>query len=132
MAANKTEKKVIQLRQNNPEVFSPPRRGRPPGGVTIRSRAIASILLSDGELSPLEIVVHTARYYYLMAFAEKEVKNPKTKEITYGKRDYYLQLARDNAAVAVPFMHARLASVDLNNKDGTPFVIQLAHGDDEL
>lgn len=40
---------------------------------------------------------------------------------------------RDKAAnAAAPYLHAKLASVDLSNKDGKPFVVELAATDPGL
>jgi hypothetical protein len=76
--------------------------GRPKDAATIRTKEIASRLSNDGQPTPLEIMVATARYFYNEAKAAKSVK----------KRDSYYARASISATSAAPYMHSKMANLD--------------------
>lgn len=86
-----------------------PGAGRPKGAATTRTREIADKAASEGE-TPLEFMLKVMR-------------------------DQGAEMAQrmDMAKSAAPYIHARLASVDVGNKDDKPFeqVIRWALTDEE-
>jgi hypothetical protein len=79
---------------------SRPGAGRPKGAATVKTREIADAAAASGE-SPLDFLLR------IMRTSEDEAK----------------QL--DAAKAAAPYVHPRLAAVDLGNKDDKPFVTEV-------
>jgi hypothetical protein len=73
-------------------------QGRPKGSVTKRTREIAEALAADGGLTPLQYML-------------KVMRDSKADK---GRRD-------EMARAAAPYMHPRISTVEVANKDGEAF-----------
>jgi hypothetical protein len=82
-----------------------PGAGRKPGGRNERTREIADRLNLEG-LSPLEVMVEAMR-----------------RHVTANDWDAAAAIAKD----AAPYMHPRLATVNVGNKDDEPFRVEHAN-----
>ena len=85
--------------------------GRKKGSATAKTRAIADKAASEG-VTPLEVMLDVMRFHYAIAQseiakgAEGEAMSPKVIADA-------LVLAKDAAKDAAPYIHPRLAAVDL-------------------
>jgi hypothetical protein len=81
-----------------------PGSGRKRGSVTKVTTEEAQRFATDGEVTPLEVMVRAMRWHY-----EKK------------RYDRAAAIAKD----AAPYMHARLASVEVSGPDGNPIPFKL-------
>jgi len=79
-----------------------PGAGRKPGTVTKKTRDIAERAAAEG-ITPLEVMIEAMRDHYV-----------------HRRLDQAAAIAKD----AAPFMHPRLATVNVGNKDGEAFKTQ--------
>lgn len=78
-----------------------PGAGRKPGSATKKTKAIADKAAQDG-ITPLEVMIEAMRAHY-----------------DAGSLDEAAEIAKD----AAPYMHPRLAAVELGGKNGGPIPV---------
>lgn len=92
--------------------------GRKTGAVTKKTREIAERAAAEG-VTPLEIMLDNARFFYDLALTTKPDKKLTAAEaltiVTSGRR-----AAQDAARDCAPYMHPRLAAVEHTGKGGGP------------
>lgn len=91
-----------------------PNSGRKDGAATEKTREVADKAASDGEITPLEVIIKSMRYAWESAEAEQ---NKAAKLLM-------LESASDLAVKAAPYIHAKLASVEIKNPEGESFRTQ--------
>lgn len=82
--------------------------GRPKGGMNIKSAQIAIEAASKG-ITPIEVMLHVMRELF-----DRAQKSQSTEDFV---------LAGTAAKEAAPYVHPRMASIDIGNKDGQAFNI---------
>lgn len=84
-----------------------PNSGPKPGSVTVKTRAAAKAALESGKKTPLEVMLEAM--HYAMEQVDS-TKDPMAKKIFY-------ESAHAHAKDAAPYMHAKLANVELQALD---------------
>ena len=88
----------------------------------------AERVATDNGITPLEVMIEAMRYHY-----EKFIQSPDPdqdvilgEEQNYNSRtarcakEYHLERASTYAANAAPFIHAKLANIEVTGENGTP------------
>lgn len=88
--------------------------GRKPGAVSVKTREIAERLISDGGLTPLEVMLKTMRAFMSAAEQPGFAGEDSLKLMTAASR-----VASD----AAPYMHPRLAAIEHSGPDGAPISV---------
>ena len=87
-----------------------PNAGRKPGASVEKTRAVANKVSTDGDVTPLEVMIESMRYFFALAKAGDAVADGE-KVLTPSQ--LYV-LAADAANKAAPFIHPKLSSVEMN------------------
>ncbi len=85
--------------------------GGKPGQVSVKSQEAAKAIVTDGKKTPLEVMIEAMRWAYDMAIADQ---NPASKNI-------WLETASAHAAKAAPYIHSKLATMEVKNAEGETF-----------
>jgi hypothetical protein len=98
--------------------------GRQKGTPNKRTAAMKEALaaVSDEGLSPLEVMVKVMRHFLEMA---ENTKDPIERAV-------YMEKASEHAAKAAPYMHPKLASVEVGGRGGQPIQIIISPKDERL
>ena len=102
--------------------------GRKPGTLNKRTQAIAAIVAATGK-SPLEVMVEAMRYHYEKAQgASDEIAiDERTGKLIAAPKAYHYQFACEYAASAAPYLHPRLASMEVTGAGGGPIEHVVTH-----
>lgn len=87
-----------------------PNAGRKPGASVEKTRAVANKVASDGDVTPLEVMVESMRHFYSLARTGEAV--PDGEKVLTPSQLY--AMAADVANKAAPFIHPKLSSVEMN------------------
>lgn len=90
--------------------------GRKKSALTVMTREVAEKIIKETppDEAPLSIIVSVMRYFWKEAQEKMNSKNASEREI--GIR--LAKMTVDAATSAAPYMHPRLATVELTGKDG--------------
>jgi hypothetical protein len=90
--------------------------GRKKNVLNVKSREVATKIISEspeGE-TPLDLMVRIMRRFW--DEAEKKLKSDDDEDRKAGLR--LLVMSKDAASAAAPYIHAKLASIEVTGKDG--------------
>lgn len=90
------------------------------------TKELAYKIAEEGDLLPLEVMIEAMRYHYRKYQEAEEISEDILLAEEQGSKDrknpkeYHLNKAVNYASDAAPYLHARLAAVELTGKDGAP------------
>lgn len=99
---------------------SRPNAGRKPGASVERTREVANRIAADGELTPLEVMVRSMRAIFDKASGGEAVEDGTR---VMSPLQLYA-LAADVASKAAPFIHPKLAAVEMTGAAGGPLQVE--------
>lgn len=110
-----------------------PGAGRKKGAATTRTREIADRAVSDGSLTPLEVMLENMRFAHqeaggILARILLTVDDPGQIPEKFDELKTLLQyrgMAQEAAKDAAPYIHPRLAAVEHTGRDGGPIELML-------
>lgn len=109
-----------------------PNIGRPKGSVNKRNAAIAQIAAKEG-VTPIEAMLIGMRYHYEKAQQANDTLavDPETGEVIAAPRAYHYEAMLEFARQAAPYIHPRLATVEVSGPAGGAIEHTMTHTDRE-